>query len=124
MAKEFRRPRPNPDQALADRKALFERINAFVTERGGWLVSIRGAVEMRFEALPGSPLPDQLAALGHIVVPTGTTERILPHAVAQAMTMSSSGALIAVTETSTRPVTMVVTGAGIRTVECFDLRVP
>ena len=32
---------------------------------------------MRFEALPGSPLPGQLAELGYVVEKTGSTERIL-----------------------------------------------
>jgi hypothetical protein len=34
---------------------------------------------MRFDALPGSPLPDQLRELGYLVERTGETERILPH---------------------------------------------
>jgi hypothetical protein len=88
------------------------------------MTSVRGAREMRFEALPGSPLPEQLTALGYIVEKTGTTERILPHAVSQKFETSSSGALIPATEGSTKPVTVQVTHAGIATVEQFDLRVP
>jgi hypothetical protein len=45
-------------------------------------------------------------------------------AIRQAMTMSSSGALIAATEGSTRPVTLQVTNAGIATVEQYDLLMP
>jgi len=77
---------------------------------------------MRFEALPGSPLPAQLGTLGYIVERTGETQRILPHAISQAMTTTSSGALVAATEGSTRPVTMHITGAGFATVATFDLR--
>ena len=47
---------------------------------------------------------------------------ILAHPVAQRFEVSSSGALVATTEGSTRPVSVVVTSAGIATVEQFDLR--
>jgi hypothetical protein len=46
---------------------------------------------MQFQALPGSPLPDQLRQLGWRVERTGTSERILPHAVSQRFETSSSG---------------------------------
>jgi hypothetical protein len=55
---------------------------------------------------------------------TGETQRILPHAIRQDLTTTSSGALIAATEGSTRPVTMHITNAGIATVEQYDLRMP
>ena len=86
--------------------------------------SVPGARELRFEALPGSPLPDQFAALGYDVMKTGTTEGILAHPVAQRFEVSSSGALVAPTEGSTRPVSVVVTGAGLAVVEQYDLRMP
>jgi hypothetical protein len=38
--------------------------------------------------------------------------------------MSSSGALVPPTEGSTRPVSVIVTNAGIAAVEQFDLRMP
>jgi hypothetical protein len=99
-------------------------LNDFVQARGGWLTSVPGAHEISFDALPGSALPGQLAARGYDVVKTGTTERILPHAVAQRLETSSSGALVAPTEGSTKPVTVTVTKAGIAAVEQFDLRMP
>jgi hypothetical protein len=121
----FERPRPVcPDRAGDVIKEKFAALNEFVQLRGGWLVSVPGDPGIRLQVLPGSPLPDQLAAQGYTVVPTGTTQRILAHAVAQPMTMSSSGALIAATEGSTKPVTMTITNAGITTVETFDLRMP
>jgi hypothetical protein len=49
---------------------------------------------MRLQVLPGSSLPDQLAALGYIAERTGETQRILPHAVSQDVTTTSSGAFI------------------------------
>jgi hypothetical protein len=48
---------------------------------------------------------------------------ILAHPVAQRFEVSSSGALVAATEGSTKPVSVVVTSAGVARVECFDLRV-
>ena len=79
---------------------------------------------MRFDALVGSPLPEQLAAMGYIVEKTGTSERILPHAVPQRFEVSSSGALVAPTEGSSRPVSLVVTSGAVARVEQFDLRAP
>jgi hypothetical protein len=61
--------------------------------------------------------------LGYIVVKTGESERILPHAVQQRFEMSSSGALIAATRTQRgRCRWVVVTGAGLARVEQYDLR--
>jgi hypothetical protein len=113
-----------PDPKLEEAKAKFAAINEHVTEAGGWLVSVPGDPTMRLQVLPGSPLPGELIELGYLVTRTGETQRILPMAIAQPMTLSSSGALVAATEGSTRPVTMVVTSAGLATVETYDLRVP
>jgi hypothetical protein len=63
-------------------------------------------------------------ARGYIVTLIGESERILPHAVQQRFERSSSGALVAPTEGSTKPVSVVVTNAGIATVEQYDLRMP
>ena len=79
---------------------------------------------MRFDALAGSPLPAQLTAMGYIVEKIGESQRILPHAVAQRFEVLSSGALVPVTEGSTKPVSVRVTHAGIATVDMYDLRVP
>jgi hypothetical protein len=98
-------------------------INTHISEHGGWTTSVPGR-EIRFEALAGSPLPAQLAALGYIVEKTGTSQRILPHQVAPRFEVSSSGALMPVTEGSTMPVTVTVTvtKAGLAVVEQYDLR--
>ena len=68
--------------------------------------SVPGARELRFDALVGSALPAQLTAMGYIVEKIGTSQRILPHAVAQKFETSSTGALIPATEGSTKPVTL------------------
>jgi hypothetical protein len=72
------------------RKKNFEELNRLVHERHGWLVSVPGDFEMRLQVLPGSPLPAQLAALGYVIERTGTTSRILPHAVTIKFEVSSS----------------------------------
>jgi len=88
------------------------------------MTSIPGARDLRSEALIGSSLPDQLAALGYIVEKTGESQRILPHAIQQRFEVSSSGALVPVTEGSTKPVSVQITNAGIAVVEQYDLRMP
>ena len=112
---------PERGSKIDARKRRFDDIAAFIAERGGWVTSVPGAHAIWFDALPDSALPDQLRELGHDVVKTGTTERILPHAVSTAMTLTSSGAFEPATENSTKPVTMRVTNAGIAIVEQFDL---
>jgi hypothetical protein len=79
--------------------------------------------EMRFEALPGSPLPEQLRDAGYDVTEIGQTQRILPHAITDELALAD-GSFGPVTEGSTMPVTRRVTHAGIATVVKFDLRVP
>jgi hypothetical protein len=74
---------------------------------------------MQFQALPGSPLPDQLRQLGWRVERTGTSERILPHAVRRRFEVSSSGALTPATENSTRPTSIVVTQPRYRGCGCL-----
>jgi hypothetical protein len=108
-----------------ERRKRFNELNQFVQSHGGaWLTSVPGSHEVTFDALVGSPLPEQLAALGYDVVKTGTSERILPHAVARRFETSSSGARAPVTEGSTKPVSVQVTNAGTTTVEQYDLRMP
>ena len=79
---------------------------------------------MRFQALPDSALPASLRSVGYIVEPIGETQRILPHAITEELTTTSSGAMVPVTEGSTKPVTTRVTHAGIAIVDEFDLRLP
>jgi hypothetical protein len=86
------------------------------------MTSVPGDRAMRFDALVGSELSDQLVALGYLVEKTGTSERVLAHAVAQRFETSSSGALVPAIEGSTKPVTVTVANAGIATVEQYDLR--
>jgi hypothetical protein len=108
-----------------ERRKRFNELNQFVQSHGGaWLTSLPGSHEVTFDALVGSALPEQLAAMGYIVEKTGTSERILAHPVAQRFETSSTGALIPATEGSTKPTTVTVTNAGIAVVEQFDLRMP
>jgi hypothetical protein len=108
---------------IDQRKRRFDDINAFISQRGGWCTSVPGSHEITFDALVGSPLPDQLRGLGYSVEKTGESQRILPHAVSQKFETSSSGALIPATEGSTKPMSVIVTNAGIAVVEQYDLRI-
>jgi hypothetical protein len=106
-----------------ERRKRFNDINAFISQRSGWVTSVPGSHEITFDALVGSPLPGQLTAMGYIVEKTGESQRILPHAVSQKFETSSSGALIPATEGSTKPMSVIVTNAGIAVVEQYDLRI-
>ena len=104
------------------RKARFDDINAFISQHGGWMTSVPGAREMTFDALPGSPVPRMLEDRGYLVMKTGTSERILPHAIRQTFTIRADGELEPFTEGSSKPVTKVTRHAGVTTVEQFDLQ--
>jgi hypothetical protein len=79
---------------------------------------------MRFEALPGSPLPEQLRDAGYDVTEIGQTQRILPHASVEELVTLADGSFEPVTEGSTMPVTRRVTHAGLATAVQYDLRMP
>ena len=73
---QFKAAKPPADK-IADRKARFAALNAFVTKRNGWLTSIPGALDVTMETLPDSGLPDELRELGYDLREDGTSERIL-----------------------------------------------
>jgi hypothetical protein len=62
-----------------ERKARFAALNEFISQRGGWCTSVPGAFEITFDALPGSPVPDDLRARGYIVEKTGDSQRTILH---------------------------------------------
>ena len=68
------------DPEIDKRKRRFNYIAAFISQHGGCATSVPGSREITFDALPGSPLPAQLTALGYDVTKIGTSERILAHA--------------------------------------------
>jgi hypothetical protein len=100
---------------MADIKQRFAKVNAFIIERGGWVVSIPGAPEVIFEALPESALPEDLIAMGHDIGPADPpqTMRILAHAIRQRLTLTSCGIFEELTEGSTKPIAETRTHAGI-----------
>ena len=105
---------------VRERKEEFDSLNAFVTRHRGWITSVPGDKFVDFEALPDSPLPDQLRALGYHVEPQGNGQRMLPAAIVERF--DKQGALI--TEGSTLPVSSTRTHAGLVVVNkyWFDLR--
>jgi hypothetical protein len=121
----FRQLVATPRQSEVDkRKERFEALNQYIRARSGWMTSVSGDPDMRFEALPGSTLPDQLRDNGYEITETGTTQRILPHAIEDKYVIGAGGDLELVTAGSTRPITSTVTHAGIVTMMVYELRVP
>jgi hypothetical protein len=116
-------PRGDPRRdALEKRKALHAALNKYIDARGGWLTSVCGDPLMRFEALPGSDLPDDLRAKGYIIDQIGTTTRILPAGNTEVMSTTRVGALELATEGSTRP-RLLVHHAGIQQTHVYELLV-
>jgi len=99
-------------------------INGYISQHGGWVTSFPGSREITFDALPGSALPDQLTALGYTVVPTGTSERILPHQIVERFGRRADGELELLTEGSTKSVAEVRQHAGIVKVRLYAIDMP
>ncbi len=95
--------KPLKAEVIPSRKELFAALNAFVTERHGWLTSIPGAVDVTMECLPGSSLPDELRKLGYEVTEMGDGERILPHQIVRRFVRRPDGELEPLTAESTKP---------------------
>lgn len=93
---------------MQDRKARFMELNAFVTERHGWLTSIPGDIEVEMQCLPGSSLPDDLRKLGYVVAEIGETQRILPTAIVERFVVGGDGTLQPLLFGSTEPVAQTV----------------
>jgi len=110
--REFYRP-GTPNAADVSRRQRFDRINAFVQARHGWIVSIPAAFDITMECLEGSSLPDDLRDAGYDLEPAGEGERILPTAIVERFTQSADGTLGILTAGSTQVVTTVVHHAGI-----------
>jgi hypothetical protein len=85
---------------------------------------VPGANDVTFECLPGSTLPDELRKLGYDVVEIGEGQRILPHQITEKFVTRADGELELLTEGSTRPITSVVTHAGIVRTKQFAFSMP
>jgi hypothetical protein len=84
-------------QPIKHRKEHFRDVLAFVADRGGWITSVAGAAEVTMEFLPGSDLPAELAAAGYCNQEIGEGERILSHAVSEAVITQGSSRSVMVT---------------------------
>ena len=108
---------------LDARKNLHDALEEHLRSRGAWLISIAGEPVMRFEAMPDSALPDELRALGYLVVPVGSTMRIVPAGHVELLTTTSSGGIEAFIEGSTKAPQR-VHHAGIHQTNVYELTLP
>lgn len=96
---EHQRTRPKkPPQPVKDRKERFAELNAWIMSRSGaWLVSIPGDFDVLLDVLPGSAVPDELAAQGYRLKEIGESQRILPHAITEIVITEEDAAPIRMT---------------------------
>jgi hypothetical protein len=62
-------------------KSLWQDLNTFVRQEGGWLVTQPDINPVRFECQPDSNLPTLLHEAGHRLIELGTHERLMPSAI-------------------------------------------
>jgi hypothetical protein len=106
-------------------KRMFAGLNNFISERGGWLVSVPGDPLMRMECLTDSPLPEALRQMGYDVEATGQSrERMIPNAITEQLVRTSSGAFAFASQGSTAKIALRVTHAGLVLVDEFRLHAP
>jgi hypothetical protein len=70
--------RPKDPKISKAERALWNGINDFARELGGWTTSEPGVFPLRLECQIGSSLPEVLQELGHSVRHLGTHERLMP----------------------------------------------
>jgi hypothetical protein len=71
--------RPAPEKINERRKALWLSLNEFITQNGGWIVSVPSVTPIRFECrVDNLELLVELRKLGYAVHHAGTAERLLP----------------------------------------------
>ena len=80
----------SPQAKREDRQERFEKLNAYVGRRGGWITSLPGDSNIRIEVLPGNDLPAQLTALGFDVIADGQGERIIPDGLVETISIQGS----------------------------------
>ncbi|WP_315775099.1 MULTISPECIES: hypothetical protein [unclassified Bradyrhizobium] len=81
----LRRERPDDRldakrKAIQSRKEKFEALNTFVTEDGGWVVSIPGEPLVTIECTERSNLPEKLRDLGYELHEVDRRERMISNA--------------------------------------------
>lgn len=70
------RPRSQKLDLSEQRQKLFEALNAFIRQQGGWVTSLPSAENLRFEIPRKSSLPSRLLELGYSVRAAGIGTRI------------------------------------------------
>jgi hypothetical protein len=70
--------RPKPKGFSREQRALWDRLNKFIRQEGGWTVSQPEISPIRFECPLDSNLPTLLREAGHRVIDYGTHERLMP----------------------------------------------
>jgi hypothetical protein len=113
------------DDKVARRRAWFLALVRESQIAGdAWIISTPGADVVLVEALPLSTFPAELKSRGYPLREVSGGSRILHTAHHQPMQISSSGAMVPVTEGSTRPVTIVTHGAGPHETRRFEFPAP
>jgi hypothetical protein len=103
---------PKEIDRVKERKARFDALNRFATERGGWITSIPGDRTVIIESVTATIASD-LADLGYSPVEIEGGTRILPTAIEESFVRNVDGTLSPLTEGNAKPVAEVRTHAGI-----------
>ena len=75
---EWKTRPPSLATLQAKRQKLWDALNEYVREGGGWITSVPGLSEIRIEVPQGSALPSKLMALGYDVRHCGSGTRLTP----------------------------------------------
>jgi hypothetical protein len=102
----------DPADPVKDRKERFDRLNRFVSDRGGWIVSIPGARNVIIEAISVTIASD-LKGLDYLPVGIEGGRRIISGAIEERFVRTASGALVPWIEASGKVVAEVRHHAGI-----------
>jgi hypothetical protein len=70
--------RPKPKSPSREQRNLWSKLNKYIMQEGGWIVSQPDVSPIRLECQMDSKLPDLLSEAGHTVRHLGTHERLIP----------------------------------------------
>jgi hypothetical protein len=109
---DWRKARPAPLLAdiQAKRQKLWDALNEYVREGGGWVTSVPGVPLLRIEVPQGSELAAKLTALGYTVVHCGAGERLTPTGIVET--------------TGTRSAPIIRHHAGFVPIEILEISLP
>jgi hypothetical protein len=121
---DFKLGNPEEDRIKRRNEWFLALVRETQIDGTSWIISSPGNDTVTLETLQTSTFPDELKRRGYPLVEIEPGERILHMAHHQPLEISSSGALVSAAIGSTKPVTIIIHGAGRHPTRRYTFRAP